>query len=293
MVMLNNNLRIFITAAELGSLTETAKKLYVSQPAISHAIKKLEEELGVPLFVRNKRASLSLTEAGKDILVLAYQMADLENRMYQRAYDENHMLGGVVRIATVPLGASLILAPVLPEFRERFPQVQIEMTEAEPLEVKMMVQNYQADLGITTSPYLDLPHRTLLEDRIVSIHRDKAVNIDLSDPSEDLILCRVAYGSIMEQMEGKNIDLSHALVVEAASTQINMISNGNGYGVISEQMLSTIPNKLVKGTVSPMMEMEIGLITHDFDDLSSSVREMARMITEKAPNSALFGLFEK
>ena len=112
MIMLNNNLRIFITAAELQSLTETAKKLYVSQPAISHAIKKLEEELGVRLFIRNKRSTLTLTEAGKDILALAYQMADLENRLYQRAYAENHLMGGVIRVATVPLGASLVLARV-------------------------------------------------------------------------------------------------------------------------------------------------------------------------------------
>ena len=61
MIMLNNSLRVFITAAELQSLTETAKKLYVSQPAISHAIKKLEEELGVRLFIRNKRSTLTLT----------------------------------------------------------------------------------------------------------------------------------------------------------------------------------------------------------------------------------------
>ena len=51
MIMLNNNLRIFITAAELESLTDAAKKLYVSQPAISQAIRKLEEELNVKLFI--------------------------------------------------------------------------------------------------------------------------------------------------------------------------------------------------------------------------------------------------
>ena len=102
MIMLNNNLRIFITAAELESLTEAAKMLYVSQPAISQAIRKLEEELNVKLFIQNKRSKLILTNAGKDILALAYKMADLENRLYQRAYEENHLLGGTVRIASVP-----------------------------------------------------------------------------------------------------------------------------------------------------------------------------------------------
>ena len=85
MIMLNNNLHIFITAAQTGSLTEAAKKLYVSQPAISQAIKKLEE-LDVKLFIRSKRSSLILTDFGKEILVLANQMYDLENRLYQSAF---------------------------------------------------------------------------------------------------------------------------------------------------------------------------------------------------------------
>ncbi|MBQ6148062.1 MAG: LysR family transcriptional regulator [Oscillospiraceae bacterium] len=282
MIMLNNNLRIFITAAELQSLTETAKKLYVSQPAISHAIKKLEEELGVRLFIRNKRSTLTLTEAGKDILALAYQMADLENRLYQRAYAENHLMGGVIRVATVPLGASLVLARVLPIFKKQFPGVQVELLEGTPLEVKNMVLNYQVDLGISTSPYMGLEHKLLMMDRMISIHRDDGVNIDLKKENASLVLCRVAYDSIKEQLAGQNIDLSHSIVMEAASTQINMVEEGNGTGVISELMLSTIPNALVRGPVLPKMEIEISLITHNFDDLSTAAKEMASMILERS-----------
>ena len=132
MIMLNNNLRIFITAAELESLTEAAKKLYISQPAISQAIRKLEEELNVKLFIRNKRNKLTLTDVGKEILALAFKMADLENRLYQTAYEENHLMGGIVRIATVPVGASLILSRVLPIFKNQFPGVTVELLEGIP-----------------------------------------------------------------------------------------------------------------------------------------------------------------
>ena len=282
MIMLNNNLRIFITAAELQSLTETAKKLYVSQPAISHAIKKLEEELGVRLFIRNKRSTLTLTEAGKDILALAYQMADLENRLYQRAYEENHMMGGVLRVATVPLGASLVMARVLPVFKKQFPGVKVEMLEGTPLEVKNMVLNHQVDLGISTSPYLGLEHRLLMMDRMISINRDDAVEVDLREDNHGLVLCRVAYNSILEQLAGQEIDLSHSTVMEAASTQINMVEEGNGTGVISELMLSTIPNQLVRGPVIPKMEIEISLITHSFSELGVAAKEMVDMISERA-----------
>ena len=264
MIMLNNNLRIFITAAELESLTEAAKKLYVSQPAISQAIRKLEEELNVKLFIRNKRSKLILTDAGKDILALAYKMADLENRLYQRAYEENHLLGGTVRIASVPLGISLILSHVLPIFQKHFPDVQVELLEGSPLEVKNMVLDYKADLGISTSPYMGMEHKLLMMDRMVSISKNEAVKINLHKPISNLILCRVAHDSIEEQLAGQNIDLSHSMIVQAASTQINMIEEENGVGIISELMLSTIPNQLVRGSVTPKMDkIEISLIAHD------------------------------
>lgn len=280
MVMLNNNLHIFLTAAELGSLTEASKKLYVTQPAISHAIKKLEEELGVTLFIRNKRSSLALTEAGKDILTMAYQMADLENKMYQRAYDENHLMAGIVRIATVPVGAALILSRILPIFKKQFPKVEVELIEGNPLDVKRRVLDYQADLGITTSPYMGIEHQLLMKDRMVSINRDGELRLDLKEEIPDLILCRVAQDSILEQMAGQDINLSHSMVVEAASTQINMIMNGNGCGIISELMLSTIPNGLVRGTIRPTIEVEISLIAQDFENLPPAAKEMANMVLE-------------
>lgn len=281
MIMLNNNLHIFIIAAETGSLTETAKKLYISQPAVSQAIKKLEEELNIKLFIRNKRSNLILTDVGREILTLANQMYELENRLYQRAYEENQMMKGIVRIASVPLATSLILSRVMPVFRKQFPDVEIELFESDPLSVKNMVLDYKADIGISTSPYLGLEHKVLMKDRMVSIDRDRSKTVDLTELASDLILCRVAHDSITEQLKGKNIDLSHSLIVEAASTQLNLIANGNGTGVISELMLSSIPNSLVIGKVLPKMEMDISLIAHDFDELSVAAQQMTEMILER------------
>lgn len=209
-------------------------------------------------------------------------MADLENKLYQRAYEENHLMGGMIRIASVPLGVSLILSHVLPIFKKQFPEVQVELLEGSPFEVKNMVLNFQADIGITTSPYLGLSHKLLMIDHMVSISRDKAVRIDLRKENKDLILCRVAKDSCQEQLAGQNVDLSHAQVVEGASTQINMIENNNGKGVISELMLSTIPNELVRGSVLPKMEIEISLIAHDFKELPAAAKEISDMILQRA-----------
>ena len=280
MLMLNNNLKIFITVAELASVTEAAKKLYVSQPAISQCLKKLENELGVKLFVRNKRSKLALTRVGKEILGLAYQMTDLENKIYQTAYAENHMLEGSIRIASVPLGLAIIMAKVLRHFKESFPLVKVELIEGSPLEVKKMVQNFQVDLGISTSPYLNLEHKLLLKDRMVSINRTTAKSIDLNKRIENLIISRIAHDSICEQLGSRGLSLVNSVIVEQASTQINMLAGGNEDGIISELMLSTIPNKLVRGTVIPKIETEISLIAPNFNELTAAAREMVLMIND-------------
>lgn len=219
---------------------------------------------------------------GREILTLANQMYELENRLYQRAYEENQMMKGIVRIASVPLATSLILSRVMPVFQKQFPDVRIELFESDPLSVKNMVLDYKADIGISTSPYLGLEHKVLMQDRMVSIDRDRSRTVDLNETVPDLILCRVAHDSIAEQLKGRSIDLSHSLIVEAASTQLNLIANGNGTGVISELMLSSIPNSLVIGKVIPAMEMDISLIAHSLDELSVAAKEMTNMILERS-----------
>ena len=89
MIMINHNLRIFISVAEKGSFTAAADELFITQPAVSRAIKALEDELNLKLFYRDKRKGLILTDAGQKILVLARQMLDMENRIYQTAFRED------------------------------------------------------------------------------------------------------------------------------------------------------------------------------------------------------------
>lgn len=63
MVIISNNLRIFLRVAEKGNITKIAGELYVSQPAVSKAIKNLEEKLQLKLFHRDKHRGLILTDA--------------------------------------------------------------------------------------------------------------------------------------------------------------------------------------------------------------------------------------
>jgi LysR family glycine cleavage system transcriptional activator len=117
-----NAIRAFEAAARHLSFTRAAEELNVTQAAISHQIKGLEDVLGVPLFRRLNRA-LMLTEAGQSYLPplrdALDQIADATARL--KAADS----GGALTISTLASFAAKWLVPRLPRFQERHPEIDV------------------------------------------------------------------------------------------------------------------------------------------------------------------------
>ena len=168
--MISYSLRIFLQVAEVGSVTKTANALYVSQPAVTKAIRKLETELNLKLFHHDRRRNrLILTDAGEKIFLLAKQMENLEEQIYQTAFSENNFLGGKLRIASVPIATTLILS----RYREKYPAVTVELDEGTPAEIRRLLENYAVDFAVTYSPFGNFDSEILIEDEMVGIGSDK------------------------------------------------------------------------------------------------------------------------
>ena len=116
----------FLTITETGSISEAARQLGITQPAISRSIKQLEETLRVKLFERRANGVV-LTQEGR---VLARRVK-LMNIEYQHALAEivdlNQGLGGRLRIAAGPVWILDLLPPVIREFNEQFPNVRVSV----------------------------------------------------------------------------------------------------------------------------------------------------------------------
>ena len=153
--------------------TLTANELYISQPAVSRAIRALEEELEIKLFYRDKRSGLILTDTGEKILLLTRQMADLENRMYQIAFQDRNFQGGKVQISSIPMLTSVILSKVIFRFRQEYPLVAVELREGSSAEIRKAVQEHRADFGFASSPFEDMDYLVLSTDQMVSVSRNQ------------------------------------------------------------------------------------------------------------------------
>jgi len=116
----------FARAGSLGSFTAAARMLSVSPSAVSKSIKRLEQNLGVSLFTRTTR-SLKLTPEGRDLHERALRLLHEAEEIEQAAKSARSEPSGRLRIAApLPIGIHL-LAPALATFREKYPQVTVDL----------------------------------------------------------------------------------------------------------------------------------------------------------------------
>jgi len=273
--MISHSLRIFLKVAENKNITTTANELFISQPAVSKAIKILEQRLNVKLFHRDKRKGLILTDTGEKILLLARQMKNIEERIYQTAFIENNFLGGKVHVASVPIATTLILSKALPIYRAKYPAVKVELTEGTPAEVQKMLENYSADFAITYSPFETFDSEVLIEDEMVGIGSDKTV--ELHNCIENIIFCRAGFEVVRNLFK---VDVNKNLVVQNAETAIKLVEEGNGVAIISKLVLSATRGNANICKVLPSIKTQLGLVAYNLNNLTPLASELVRIIKE-------------
>lgn len=143
-----NQLRIFAEVADAGSITRAARRLKVSQPAVSKQISELEERLGVMLFDRGARG-VQLTQAGRALEAHARRIFAVE----KAAEDELAEMAGLTRGrlsigASTTIGSYLIPA-VFGRFRRLHPSVKLELEIANTAVIQAALLEGRLDLGLT------------------------------------------------------------------------------------------------------------------------------------------------
>lgn len=122
-----NQIRIFQSIAREGSISAAARKLEITPPSVSKALKLLEQHIGHPLFVRTTRR-IELTDAGQQLLTQTSAMVDSLEQALENIRDQSHAPSGLVRITLSRFAYLLILKPAMAEFCARYPGIQLEIS---------------------------------------------------------------------------------------------------------------------------------------------------------------------
>ncbi len=138
-------LEVFLTVAREGSFSRAAEKLYRTQPAVSLTIRKLENAVGQPVFVRGARP-IRLTDAGSLLREYAERLLNLRDEARKGLVDLEGLQRGELSLGVNESSIHALL-PVLARFRKLHPRVQIRVHRTFSRDIPHEVLNYRLDLG--------------------------------------------------------------------------------------------------------------------------------------------------
>jgi DNA-binding transcriptional LysR family regulator len=156
-------LRYFAVVAEELHMGHAAARLYISQPALSQQIRVLEDQVGLPLFVRHPRG-VALTDAGEALLREARDLLERSERLERTVEDLRRGASESLRIALPPGAPSTLLPGLLAPLRTKRPDASVEVQELTTPEQIEALHAGSIDLGLVREPVDDsrLARRTLL-----------------------------------------------------------------------------------------------------------------------------------
>lgn len=125
-----NDLRPFLAVAETGSTLAAGRKLHVSQTTVARRVTALEQALGVILFER-RQAGYVLTPVGEELLEKARAVEAAAGSLAEAAASKAREVSGTVRLTTEEIFAVTVLAPILRELHEVYPDIRIELDTTE------------------------------------------------------------------------------------------------------------------------------------------------------------------
>jgi len=135
------------------NITEVANAIYASQSGVSKQIRELEDELGSPLFIRRGKRLLGLTDLGEEVARLAERVLFEADNIKQAAAQFAVQDQGVLQIATTHTQARYALPPILIKFREKFPDVRLDLQQANPKDITSLLLAGDVDVGIATDVF--------------------------------------------------------------------------------------------------------------------------------------------
>jgi LysR family carnitine catabolism transcriptional activator len=235
------HLRAFTALADTGSFSLAAEAVHIGQPALSQAIAKLEEVVGVRLIERTTR-SVRLTPAGEEFLIEARRVIEAYERMMLRGTEWAHLRRGRIELLTVPSMAHRLLPALVREFTAAHDGVSIEFHDHPDPVLRQRLERGEGDLAILSQggPVTASGLLPFLRDRFrVVLPRDHALAarevIDASQlAGERLILLRrgALFRSYMDAVISGLPLVQEPIEVDQSGTLTGMVEAGLGVSLL-------------------------------------------------------------
>lgn len=264
-------LEIFSLVAELQGFTSAAHRLGISQSAVSHAIKALEQEWGVELF-RRHQSQVELSDIGQQLLLRARAMSGLANTLQQEAADARGMKRGTLRIGSFgPTSSNRLLPRILKEFRREHPGIEVHVDEGPDRQVIQWLDERRIDVGFVVMEHERFDTFALCKDQMVAL-----VPADHPLAARPCLALQALCDDPFILTEAGSLELVSRLFSTARLTPtvryrcsqllstLEAVGRGDGVSIVAEGSLPETPAPRYQvRPLSPPVTREIGLAVLD------------------------------
>ncbi|PYI97831.1 MAG: hypothetical protein DME98_06790 [Verrucomicrobia bacterium] len=267
-----HQLRYFVAVAEEGSFSRAAAKVRVAQPSLSQQIRKLEAEVGQPLFDRLPR-SVVLTEAGRCLIDYARQiLASIGDA--RRCVDElKDQVSGRLAVGAIPTIAPYVLPELIGRFQKQYPEVTLGIVEDVTDGITRRVEGGELDVALVStcqqSPALrreslgNEPLLALLPKRHPLAKKDRVTLDDLK--SQRFLLLHEMHclsHQVNHLLEANRLRPEMALAGSQLGTIANMVAAAIGVSIVPQMMVKhhSTPGCVSLPFAPPVPERELNLL---------------------------------
>lgn len=248
-----NLYKIFLYLFEERSISKTANRLYVSQPAISYSLKELESQLGYTLFYRNSKGIEPTLEA-KELYSYISTAFNILNDAEEHLKNLNNLNIGCIRVGTTAQIGVFYLSKYIAEFRKLYPGIKFEIICKSTADMVEMLETRKLDIIVDTLPInskKNVTKVTLSKLHNCFAYNKKTMNDVKVKSVEDLenypLILPSETSSIRlkldEYMESQNIKLNSVLESSATEIMLEMVRNGSGIGYFVENVIDSQSDK--------------------------------------------------
>lgn len=283
---------LFYVVANNGSISKAAEILYITQPAVTLQIKKLEEQLGISLFTRTKKG-VKLTEEGAVLYEYVKKGIESIKNGENALSNLKNLDTGILRIGASTTVCRHVVMPYLEKFHEKYPNIEIQIVNNLTTNLLTELRNGNLDILFLNMPMhenkdLEIIKVTDVQDIFIGnkkIYEETKGKINLKDLNKyPLIFQKLPSNTrtiLNNYLKNNNVDLKPQLEVVSYNLIMDLVSAGFGIGYATKEFIKDeLDNKkLYEIKITPEIPKRfIGIATLNKKTSNYSVNKLIEMM---------------
>lgn len=277
-----NTYKIFVTVAETNNISYTAEVLGYTQSGVSHSMKRLEKELGLQLFIRD-RYGVHLTPIGRDFLQKVRALMSENEKLEQFIYNIKGLEVGSLNIGALSSISVNWLPDIINNFNIEHPNITINLKEGGISDLYNWVSESKVDFAFSSLDIKDnnrnLEFLPISSDKYVAILPNEYNTENMNSfpiskfTGENFIIPDLSYdNSIFEILKKENSKPIFRFSSQNDYSIISMVENGLGLSILPELAIKREKDRLKYLPLEPSYNRKLGIYMKKFKDLSPAAK---------------------